>query len=199
MHVRTTSVRTKKKKIPLFKNAEFLLRGWTQTKILFRRMEKIFRLKHDRDANSPSNAGAAGIKPVILHLSGIWWLLVQQRGQTGEWKRDLCHRNHLYAFKYKHIGSSVIVRLLHLKAVKRRCSEWKLHLWPWMSSCRRSHHVCFCLGYSEQKVGTFSDRFCSSEGKTWRTFPPFLVARGCTTDSCTNIQYDLFMYECNAQ
>lgn len=113
MHVRN-HLSEEKNKIPPLKNAQFLLRGWTQTKILFRKMEKIFSLKHDRDANSPSNAGAAGIEPVVLHVSGLWWsaLLVRQQGQTEEWEQDLCHRTHLSAFKHKLIGSSVIVRLL---------------------------------------------------------------------------------------
>lgn len=84
MHVRNHLCRNKKK----IKKAEFLLRGWTQTKILFRKMEKIFRLKHDRDSNSPSNAGAAVIKPVILHLSGIWWLLLSAAVALGptDWR-----------------------------------------------------------------------------------------------------------------
>lgn len=159
----TSCQNKKKKKILCSKNTEFSLRGWTQTKILFRKMEKIFRLKSmtvtqilPRTLAQPeSNLWSS----ICLESGGspcrVLWLWVQQWGQTEEWKQDLCHRNHLYAFKYKHIGSSVVVRLLHLKALKRLCSDWKLHLWTWMSSCRRSHRVCFCLQYSEQNVGHF--------------------------------------------
>lgn len=57
----------------------------------------------------------------------------------------------------------------------------------------------FCRRYSEQKVGHFQTSSVPLKEKLEGLFPPFLVARGCTTDSCTNIQYDLFMYECNAQ
>lgn len=181
MHVRN-HLSEQQQQNPLLKNAKFLLRGWTQTKLLFRKMEKIFRLEHDRDAHSPANAGAAGIKPGILHLSGIWWLPLSvgcwgswsSGGQTEGWKQDLCHRNHRYAFKYKHVGSSVIVRLLHLEAPKRL-------LWLDVASLNLNVLVSeqpprlFLSLLFWTKRWTFSDRFCSSEGKTWRTSPLSLL------------------------
>lgn len=48
------------------------------------------------------------------------WLLVHRRGRAEEGKTgSLAQKNHLYAFKYEHIGRCVVVRLLLLKALKR--------------------------------------------------------------------------------
>lgn len=157
--------------------------------------EKTFRRKHDRDADCPPNAGAAVIKPVLLHLSGIWWsplsaaaalgptAATDSRVKTGSLsqKSPLCVQIQAY-WEFCHRASAT------LKSTKTTAL---------IGSCIFELE-CPHAGEATKKLDILR-QVLFIRRKNLKDFPPFLVARGCTTDSCTNIQYDLLMYECNAQ
>lgn len=177
-----------------------MLRGWPHTKILFQKnWEKSRNSGSEKHAwpwlkCSLFNSGVTW----WANLSEMWLfgrvvdcsVDVHQLGQKREW--FFCHITHLkpvecfMVFKCAFCSPSqfknkcnnnplyhTTSHLIHLKALKWLRSNWKLHLWTWMSKYQRNQPLIFW-----RKRCRVGGRFCSSEGKTLEgLFLPFVVAR----------------------
>lgn len=183
-----------------------MLRGWPHTKILFRKnWEKSRNSGSEKHAwpwlkcslfNSGvtwwANLSEMGLFGRVVDCS----VDVHQLGQKREW--FFCHITHLKTCGLLHgiwvcILPSIAIKnkcnnnplyhttshLIHLKALKWMRSNWKLHLWTWMSKYQRNQPFSFFLSLIFwRKSCRVGGRFCSSEGKTLEgLFLPFVVAR----------------------
>lgn len=114
-----------------------------------------------------------------------------------------------FCFQSMHLNTSVIgihciihtSHLVHLKALKWLRSNWKFHLWTWMSKCQRNQpSFPFCLWYSEQKAAELVVVSVPLKEKHLKDFCPLLLLHGLHYWQLYKYSvWPLYMYECNAQ